>query len=465
MNFARFVERIEGLKYISDKMELTGSRVRRYLMQMPFSTDRDVLEKHFDILQKACGILSDHNAGSAVMQLLHLFSRVHDIQGTLEALKEKQTLDEVELFEIKYFSVLCADAAKLCEQTGFTYENLHSLQEAFILLDPDNTGTVSFSIYDSYSKQLAKTRQQAAATDLATDPGLWDQLHDTIQREELVVREKLSLKLSVLYPSLQENFDSLARLEIWFAKASLALSYSMVRPATVPEDQPCVLSVEGMVNPAIADNLQKAGETFQPVSVTLNREPCLLTGANMSGKTVVLKTLALIQALTQFSFFVPAQKASIPLVKDVFLVIGDKQDQYRGLSSFAAEMLDLDRIMAKMAKGTKMLVLADEPARTTNPAEGAAILCALIEFFEKNKVMSLISTHYGDLGLSCRKLRVVGFQGTRVEGRLDPLMMNRYMNYDLVEDKGGSVPLEALNIARLLGVDGSFIDMAKKYLK
>ncbi len=56
MNLARFSERIEGLKYLVDKMDLTGSRVRRYLMRMPFSADRDLLEGHFDILQKACEI-------------------------------------------------------------------------------------------------------------------------------------------------------------------------------------------------------------------------------------------------------------------------------------------------------------------------------------------------------------------------------------------------------------------------
>jgi len=465
MNLARFCERIDDLKYLAGKMELTGSRVRRYLMQMPFSTDRDLLEGHFDILQKAFEIISDQKTKPVLMQLQHLFSRVHDIQGTLVALKEKRTLDEVELFEIKYFAALCADAEKLCRQAGFSYESMYPLQEVFHILDPDNTGTVSFYLYDSYSKTLSLVRQQVAEIDPDRDPAKWNQLQDIIQKEESAVREKLSLQLSALYPALQENFDRLARMEIWFAKAKLALLYNMVRPVTVPGDQPGVLSVEGMVNPAIADNLENAGGTFQPVSVTLYPEPCLLTGANMSGKTVVLKTLALIQTLTQFSFFVPAQKASISLVKDVFLVIGDKQDQYRGLSSFAAEMLDLDRIMANMKAGTKMLVLADEPARTTNPAEGAAILCALVEFLEKHSVMSLISTHYGDLGLSCRKIRVAGFEGNLVEGRLDPLRMNRYMNYSLLEDKGGSVPLEALNIARLLGVDGSFIDKAKKYLK
>jgi len=239
----------------------------------------------------------------------------------------------------------------------------------------------------------------------------------------------------------------------------------MVRPRIVTDPGPCVLKAEGMINPVIADTLESVNRAFQPVSISLGNGPCLLTGANMSGKTVVLKTLALVQALAQLSFFVPARDASISLVKDVFLVIGDKQDQYRGLSSFAAEMLELDRIMARIRVGDKVLVLADEPARTTNPSEGAAILCALVEFLEHYQITSLISTHYGDLGLTCRKLRVSGFDSKQAKGRLDPLMMNEYMNYSLIEEKGDSVPMEALHIAHLLGVDESFIRSAQKYVK
>jgi len=220
-----------------------------------------------------------------------------------------------------------------------------------------------------------------------------------------------------------------------------------------------------MVNPVIADILAADGMTFQPVSLMLQQGPCLLTGANMSGKTVVLKTLALVQALTQFSFFIPARKAVIPLVKDVFLVIGDKQDHYRGLSSYAAEMLELDKIMGIVKEGADVLVLADEPARTTNPAEGAAILCALIAFLQQYNVRSLVSTHYGELDVSVRKLRVAGFEGGKATGRLDPASVSKYMNYSLIEDKDDAVPKEALLIAQLLGVDASFIQMAQNFLK
>lgn len=465
MNFARFAERIDGLQYVADKMELSGSRVRRYLMQSTFCSNGDVLNSDFDILQKALDILSDPDAMPGVMQLRHLFAQVHDIQGTLHTLSQRHTLDEVELFEIKYFATLCSDFRNVCALIGFPYENPEDLPQVRELLDPHGTGTVSFQLYDCYSQSLSQARALARSTDPEKEPETWNTVQDTIQKEELAVREMLSQKLNTSYQVLRDNFDRMARIEIWFAKADLAVRYEMVRPDIVTGSADDQLHIEGMINPQIADILGTVNKTFQPVSITLTSGPCLLTGANMSGKTVVLKTLALIQTLAQFSFFVPARRASIPLVKDVFLVIGDKQDQYRGLSSFAAEMLQLDRIMAVIRKGTRLLLLVDEPARTTNPVEGAAILCALVDFLERYRTMSLVSTHYGDLGLSCRKLRVSGFDTAKVQGRLDPLMMNDYMDYSLTEDKDGSVPMEALPIARLLGVDDSFIGSAQKYVK
>ncbi len=467
MTFSRFADKIDGLHYLAEKMELSGSRVRRYLMKTPFCTKAEVLESHFDILQKAFDILETPGTGPVVMQLKHLFTTVHDISGTLEDLKQHRVLDEIALFEIKYFASLCRDFRLLCEKLDFMSQAPECLQPVFDLLDPDATGTAGFYIYDSYSKSLAYARKKAAATDPDKDLALWGRATDRVLQEELLVRKELSAKLSRMYDVLQSNFDRLAYLELWFAKAELAGKYGMVRPVIVPATGTGteVFSVDGMVNPVIADILAADGMTFQPVSLMLQQGPCLLTGANMSGKTVVLKTLALVQALTQFSFFIPARKAVIPLVKDVFLVIGDKQDHYRGLSSYAAEMLELDKIMGIVKEGADVLVLADEPARTTNPAEGAAILCALIAFLQQYNVRSLVSTHYGELDVSVRKLRVAGFEGGKATGRLDPASVSKYMNYSLIEDKDDAVPKEALLIAQLLGVDASFIQMAQNFLK
>mgnify|MGYP001074915054 FL=1 len=115
MTFARYSERIEGLQYLAGKMELSGSRVRRTLMQELFCTSQKVLESNYDIIQNALELLKDNRYRNGIMQLRHLFTQVHDIWGTLDALRENRVLDEVELFEIKYFAALCRDFITLCD--------------------------------------------------------------------------------------------------------------------------------------------------------------------------------------------------------------------------------------------------------------------------------------------------------------------------------------------------------------
>lgn len=469
MIFSSVAQRIDGLQYLADKMELSGSRVRRYLLQTPFTYRAETLEKQFDDIEKAVRILDKLEHAPNVLKLHHLFSSVHDVKGTLDGLKTNRVLDEIELFEIKHFASLCRDIRIVCEALDCMENAPACLQDVFDLLDPDETGTSGFYLYDSYSPALAKARKDASLAKAEENTELWQEATDRVLAEELRVRETLSGTLSGMHALLRSNFDRLAYLEIVFAKAALAKRYGMVRPRVVPlkgaGGTDAVLSVKEMVNPVLSDVLAAEDAVFQPVSISLEKGPYLLTGANMSGKTVVLKTMALIQALTQFAFFVPAREAVIPLVKDVFLVVGDKQDQNRGLSSFAAEMLELNEIMGVIKKGIPVLVLVDEPARTTNPAEGAAILCATVAFMEEHGTRSLISTHYGDLDVQVRKLRVVGFEGEKATGILDPSAINKYMNYSLIEDKGHAVPKEALQIARLLGVDASFIALAQQFLK
>jgi DNA mismatch repair protein MutS2 len=466
MKFSRMTEHIDGLKYLAGKLELSGSRPLRYLMETHFCTNRQELESGYDILQSALDLVSDPARLPDCMRLNHLFSQIHDIQGTLQAVAAKRVLDEIELFEIKYFAFLCSDFSSLLNDMGFTHEPLYPLNEVTAILDPDGTGVVSFYIYNSYSQSLAAARDRLRGTDPGEQPGEWETLRQAVDKAELEVRDELSRRINNYYGVLRENFDTLARIEIWFAKAYLAKRYRLVRPEFIPDSGPEFLTIEEMFHPHIADALEDSGISFQPVSIRLEKGPCLLTGANMSGKTVVLKTVSLIQTLAQYGFFVPAGKARLTVVEELFLVSGDRQDPLRGLSSFAAEMLELNRIFAAVKKGTCMIVLIDEPARTTNPNEGMALVSALADFFTLHRTTALISTHFGDMNLSCRKLRVKGFTSqSAVPGEVNAQNINKYIDYSLVEDMDGLVPEEALRIARLLGVDASFLELAKKYVK
>lgn len=174
-------------------------------------------------------------------------------------------------------------------------------------------------------------------------------------------------------------------------------------------------------------------------------------GTNMGGKTVVIKTIALCQYLFQLGFGIPAQSAKIMLQNAVFLCTTDEQSIYKGLSSFAAEMKNINEIVKASRTEKDFLALVDEPARTTNPTEGTALVSALVKILQDRKMSLVIVTHYNINTYDNRCLRVKGFE----DGK---------MNYELVEVMNGEVPHEALNIAESLGVDEEWLAESRKSL-
>ena len=211
----------------------------------------------------------------------------------------------------------------------------------------------------------------------------------------------------------------------------------------------------------------------------------------MSGKTVLLKSLALSQCLLQTGFLVPAAKAVMPLFDSVEILVHDGQDEKRGLSSFGAEMQRLNGVLGRLRKGERMLLLVDELARTTNPSEGKAIVCAVLDVLQELPCCAMVSTHYGPIPNHVRHLRVRGFREDWALARLNPVGSARKagenaeasamalpaeaesfdigriqscMDYSLVEEKPGEMPpMEALRIASLLGFDPEVLGKARAY--
>ncbi|HCV16294.1 MAG TPA: hypothetical protein DF637_08175 [Rikenellaceae bacterium] len=171
----------------------------------------------------------------------------------------------------------------------------------------------------------------------------------------------------------------------------------------------------------------------------------------MGGKTVTLKTLALAQLLFQYGFGIPSEEAHITPVNEIYLSCGDDQDYRASLSSFAADMKRVDKMIKSLKRGRFILSLTDEPARTTNPVEGSALAESLITVLSKYRSMNVLTTHYNISNPYCTRLRVKGFE-------------NGKMNYSLVEDTGTEAPHEALLIAESLDIDSEWIELAQKEL-
>jgi len=138
------------------------------------------------------------------------------------------------------------------------------------------------------------------------------------------------------------------------------------------------------------------------VPVTLRLEPgertLLVSGPNTGGKTVLLKAIGLLAMLAQCGVPVPVAGGSrVPVFDDVFADVGDEQSIEASLSTFSAHLKHQGEILAQATASS--LVLMDEVGSGTDPAEGAALGGAILETLTRRGVMTIATTHLGQLKL------------------------------------------------------------------
>jgi DNA mismatch repair protein MutS2 len=129
--------------------------------------------------------------------------------------------------------------------------------------------------------------------------------------------------------------------------------------------------------------------------LTSSQRQLIISGPNTGGKTVTLKTTALLAMMAQAGIPVPAEAASFPVFTAFLADIGDAQSIEAELSTFSAHILNLDRL-ARLADAHS-LVLLDELGSATDPEEGSALAVAVARYFLDSGAWSLISTHHTSL--------------------------------------------------------------------
>ena len=458
MKIKELIKQDAGFLYIIDNMEFMSSAGRRKMLNEEFCTDACLLQAEWQRLDLAIQAIKEYKYKKPYIELRHCLMQLHDLQGTLTNLANHTTLNEVELFEIKNLAQLTHTATDAILGLGLAEAlPLPDTTEAFLLLDPDHTGIANFYIYDSYDVRLTPLRRELNALQTAGgDPLCISEL--LVQQNEIqdAVCLHLSDQLTQWIDSLVTAMEQMAYTDLLLAKADLALRWSLTQPE-IGE----TIEYKGLINPRLKERNEKARLRYQPVDLSLRSGVCLITGANMAGKTVLLKSVGTAQLMAQCGMFVPAEKAVVKLVDGVASSIGDEQDEMNGLSSYASEIIKISNILDD-CRQHEMLVLIDEPARTTNPTEGKALVQAIVKLLEGLPSFTLITTHYDQLGTTCRRLRVRGFVEDMADVPLNPQNINRFIDYSLTEDQSDNVPHEALRIAAILGCNEEMINLAQK---
>ena len=461
-----------GFQYVIDQLELMSAPGRRRMLQQPFVTDKAVLEREYDCTERVIGCLCREECNRAVAVIRHQLMQMHDIQGSLANLQQRTVMEEIELFEIKSFTFLAMETAKAAAEIGIgDILAIPDVGDVFSILDPDNTRIPNFYIYDSYHPELGGIRRQLKAKQTLLDSckgsdderaALQREVNDLFEQQNAVQQQvvaQLSEQLYGHWQPLQDAFDRMAYTDFLFARATMAKDWQLCRPQIGSSET----RHTALWNPRLRRRNEELGLRYQPVDIALQRGVCLITGANMAGKTVMLKTVGIAQLMAQFAMFVPAATAETTLFNDVVFCIGDEQNEMNGLSSFASEIIKISDTVTRAAS-ERLLILIDEPARTTNPVEGKAIVQAVASLLDKQSSTTLITTHYSQLGLACRRLRVKGFVEGMNDVPLTPENINSFMDYSLLADDSDEVPQEALRIASILRCNSELLKTAEDFL-
>ncbi len=210
---------------------------------------------------------------------------------------------------------------------------------------------------------------------------------------------ELSSEAAAHREDINLDYTMLVQLDVIFAKAKLG--YQMRAWAPIMNDQ-------GKVDLRKARHPLIDPKTVVPITVRLGSDfdTMIITGPNTGGKTVTLKTIGLLTLMAECGLHIPAGDGSQLSTFDAILAdIGDEQSIAQSLSTFSSHMRTIVDVVAECDDRT--LVLFDELGAGTDPAEGAALAMAIIEFCRKMRSRVVATTHYAELKLYAMRTRGV----------------------------------------------------------
>ncbi|MBQ7345159.1 MAG: endonuclease MutS2 [Oscillospiraceae bacterium] len=202
---------------------------------------------------------------------------------------------------------------------------------------------------------------------------------------------ELSAEAAAHRDDIDMDFDMLVRLDVIFAKAKLGFRMNAWEP---------MMNDEGRVELCKARHPLIDPKAVVPISLRLGTDfdTMIITGPNTGGKTVTLKTVGLLTLMAECGLHVPAGDGSQLSTFDAILAdIGDEQSIAQSLSTFSSHMRTIVDMVEQCDDRT--LVLFDELGAGTDPAEGAALAMAIIEFCRKMGSCVVTTTHYAELKL------------------------------------------------------------------
>lgn len=222
------------------------------------------------------------------------------------------------------------------------------------------------------------------------------ELESAERRERIRILQNVTDELRPRTDLILASQEMLAEVDFIRAKASLAQTLGAIRPELV--NGPLLDWVEAR-HPVLWLHYAPQGKRVVPLSVRLEAEKnhvLVISGPNAGGKSVCLKTVALLQYMLQCGLLVPVAEQSRAGIFDRLMIdIGDEQSIQDELSTYSSHLRNMKEFLRHADERT--LLLIDEMGTGTEPMIGGAIAEAILRELVSRRVFGVITTHYTNL--------------------------------------------------------------------
>ncbi len=258
---------------------------------------------------------------------------------------------------------------------------------------------------------------------------------------------------------IQLNANLIARLDCLSSFAVLAIENNYSKPTI---NDSFVLNIIDGRHPVIEKQLP-IDTSYVSNSVYLDNETqqlMMITGPNMSGKSALLRQVALITLMAQIGCYVPAKSAEIGIVDKIFTRVGASDNISSGESTFMVEMNETASILNNLSN--RSLILLDEIGRGTSTYDGISIAWAIAEYIHSqpmHKAKTLFATHYHELNEMTTYFPRIKNYNVSVKELDNKIIFLRKLQ------EGGSEHSFGIHVARMAGMPKEVLDRAHDILK
>ena len=276
----------------------------------------------------------------------------------------------------------------------------------------------------------------------------WREATAAEQQEGLRVLRRLSTAVGRRAGDIDHALEVAARIDLALAKARYARAYDGVAVEESGGSIRLPIRLVDARHPLLRGVAVGVSLTIAPPSSTL-----VVTGPNMGGKTVALKTLGLLVLMRQAGLLLPcAPTSTLPLVDGVYADIGDQQSIEQDVSTFSSHVMNIAGVLEVATE--RSLVLLDELGTSTDPEEGSALARAILAHLTDRAVPTLVTTHHRAVAAFAEEH--AGMENASVE--LDPATLEP--TYRITMGLPGRS--YALAVAERIGLDARVVAAARR---